>query len=1624
MTRKFTFLILALFALIASPGWGQNYQLVTSTDDLVAGCNYVIGNGKSGSVKFMSTVENANNRKITNDITVSTDGEVTIDNTVLKLELGGTTGAWTLKTTNYLGTNGYLASAASGSNNYCRVIADKTTATISFSDNAVVITIRPHTSRNILRYNSSSSCFACYSSGQNAVYLYKESTPSTVAAPTFDPEAGTYYEDKSIELSAEDGCTIYYTLNGDTPTAESEEYSTPIQLTVPSTTTIKAIAVDGEDNSSNVASATYTLKRSQFTPAQLLAEVEPDNQSYTVVFTDEEIKSFYEYNYNNAGFYIETTEGDFLVYKSGTPSNWEVGGKVSGTVTGTWKTYNTLKEFCPANYDGFSYTAPTHPLPAPTNLTVSNLSMTGATLSWNAVEHASSYTVKVIGDDYDNNIENIVSTNVVLDDLTAGKEYMWTVKAIGDGETYLNSDESETADFTTPTTALYNVTIVPADGGTIKAQIDGEDITQAANGTTVNLIANPNTHFTFTSWNVYGTEEPYTVITVTDNAFTMPNYNVTITATFTEDPKYDVTYDKGGEDVVGDDPETVSYYVNDVVILEENPYTRTGFTFNGWQVKDAEENDVTVDEGTFEMPASDVTVTPYWDEKDQYTVTYKSLGETIATEQVYEGDLCTNVPTLTDIPTGWTFLGWTTGSADNTTTAPEPFDLTTPIISATTLNAVFTKTEGETSWDETELADLTSSDVFVMVGNDSYAVKNAGSTNKGPAPVEVTINEQTVVEPTDEIKWILTGNDTDGYTFYSNANNSNYLYCSTTASSGSNDNLRVGSSGNRNLFVLTNDAHLKTNDNNVARYIGINGTSDFRGYTSSSTNSVTFKFYKLNAGTTYYTTIAPATEYTIAIDGSIEHGTVEVEGEITSAIAGTEITLVVTPDQHYSLTANSLTVTGESLATVEVNPVTGTVGEYTFVMPDEDVTITAQFTEDTKYTVSCYANGSLVSTGNVYAGEIQLPVSVTAPNGYTFVGWTTEPIVGVAQTATYFSSFNVTEIVNLYAVFAIAETGGTTSVTKDIIAEAGITASVTLNADNNPYQMGELPITLTGRKGTSNFPALNYNATNGTDLRFYKGTTCGVTFATTNNSTITKIEFKKNAETASTLGDAFSANVGTLSANVWTGSAESVTISYSADATFKEQMYIINVTYSENSPSTYSNFCTTVTALSGIIASQTNKGAYYIKATETGEPAQINGTVTINGALGNADPTLLIIEDGAQLIHSSKNVMATVKKSITGYETEGFNVEADRTGYYLIANPTNVATVAHLNDNNYDLYTFNPEGDGAGNEWINMKSSQAVANGTGYLYANSSDVTLEFAGELTPATSSTFDLTYAEEDTGIDFPGFNLIGNPYACNAYPTDENGIFMPFYKTNETGSELTLVENVEAIAPCEGFFIEADYDGQQVIMTTEEPEAAYSALCITVSQNRGNVIDRAIVNFNGNSNLHKFMMNPAHTNIRLAKNGEEFAAISSEAQGELPVNFKAEKNGSYTITVNTENVEAQYLHLIDNKTGMDTDLLSSSSYTFEAKTSDYASRFKLVFNVKNEEANSSSDNNFAFMSDGNLVIDNIEGEATLQIADELGRIISTETVSGSYNKALNLKAGLYILNLNGMTQKIVVK
>jgi hypothetical protein len=153
-------------------------------------------------------------------------------------------------------------------------------------------------------------------------------------------------------------------------------------------------------------------------------------------------------------------------------------------------------------------------------------------------------------------------------------------------------------------------------------------------------------------------------------------------------------------------------------------------------------------------------------------------------------------------------------------------------------------------------------------------------------------------------------------------------------------------------------------------------------------------------------------------------------------------------------------------------------------------------------------------------------------------------------------------------------------------------------------------------------------------------------------------------------------------------------------------------------------------------------------------------------------------------------------------------------------------------------------------------------------------------------------------------------------------------------------------------------------------------------------------------------------------------------------MPLNFKTEADGTYTITVHPENVELSYLHLIDNLTGADVDLLrvgdcgsvpamttDGKGYTFTAKTTDYESRFKLVFAV----GSSTGSDTFAFISNGNIIVN---GEGTLQVIDMTGRVLYTAEANSAFRIQHSAfpTPGVYVLRLvngdNVRTQKIVVE
>jgi hypothetical protein len=73
----------------------------------------------------------------------------------------------------------------------------------------------------------------------------------------------------------------------------------------------------------------------------------------------------------------------------------------------------------------------------------------------------------------------------------------------------------------------YSVTVPYLIGGTVTASAN-----TAQAGDVITLSVTPNTGYSFIEWNVYQTSNPSNTVTVTNNSFRMPTYDVTVSAVF------------------------------------------------------------------------------------------------------------------------------------------------------------------------------------------------------------------------------------------------------------------------------------------------------------------------------------------------------------------------------------------------------------------------------------------------------------------------------------------------------------------------------------------------------------------------------------------------------------------------------------------------------------------------------------------------------------------------------------------------------------------------------------------------------------------------------------------------------------------------------------------------------------------------------------------------------------------------------------------------------------------------------------------------------------------------------------------------------------------------------------
>ena len=397
-------------------------------------------------------------------------------------------------------------------------------------------------------------------------------------------------------------------------------------------------------------------------------------------------------------------------------------------------------------------------------------------------------------------------------------------------------------------------------------------------------------------------------------------------------------------------------------------------------------------------------------------------------------------------------------------------------------------------------------------------------------------------------------------------------------------------------------------------------------------------------------------------------------------------------------------------------------------------------------------------------------------------------------------------------------------------------------------------------------------------------------------------------------------------------------------------------------------------------------------------------TLSVTGTLENTNPANLVIEDGAQLIHPNSAVQATLNKTIQPY-TEGVS-----DGWYTIASPVDHANTSLVTNGNYDLYSY----DEKNMLWLNQKKPAnnitGFDEGEGFLYANAAVQALRFAGNM-KATDEQVTVPLSYQSSNENLKGFNLVGNPFTRNLNYGDITlgGAPLTIYYSVEDGTQLEA-HNISTtpIKPGQGFMVQASAEGQNLVFnpSSSKEQAEANPGYISIEASDGIFTDRAFVQFDGGNILHKTSLSDNSTRLSVTRHHADFAAIIADAsENELTLSFKAVHDGPYTLNVSITNLDLEYLHLVDHLTGADIDLLQNPSYTFEAKTNDYAARFKLVFNTEN--------------SSNTYLGDFVEGETA--IIDMTGRVVATDGNT-------QLAPGVYIIRTvkgnETNSKKIIIK
>ncbi len=436
----------------------------------------------------------------------------------------------------------------------------------------------------------------------------------------------------------------------------------------------------------------------------------------------------------------------------------------------------------------------------------------------------------------------------------------------------------------------------------------------------------------------------------------------------------------------------------------------------------------------------------------------------------------------------------------------------------------------------------------------------------------------------------------------------------------------------------------------------------------------------------------------------------------------------------------------------------------------------------------------------------------------------------------------------------------------------------------------------------------------------------------------------------------------------------------------------------------------------------------------------INGSLTAEAIYNNATANAVCLNDGGQLRQGNAKLSGVFNMNIA--TPTNWNNTTNKDGWQFIASPFTDAKVEAWTTGNYDFYKY----DGTQQlEWINEKDGinedfeKVFVQGRGYLASRESESkTITLSGEFNNATSYTWEgLTYNEANDPNDpssqnLANFYLLGNPFTFNMDMTKAsyNNLIEGVAIVNAEGgyTYVGVNQDTTTIPVGDGFFVKVKepQNATDVISLSYPARSSReksSSINLVATSKAGQ--DNVVINFDGQAEgfdkLQNF--NDEIATVCVVENDKAYGIYNCDSDvNEIEVTFVAKQMDSYSLSFDIKG-EFETVTLVDRMTGVETDMIEESEYSFIATSKDMKNRFVVRF----DNGQRTTDNSQFVYQSGEELILSIEG--SVQIVDMMGRVVySAEHSNGSNRISVsefnNAAYVVRVVNGNGVkTQKVVI-